>query len=62
LLADLAVQADFFEKIFHFRKIFFQNEIFGLVSFQNPVSGEFEPMIAPALYALYNIQSGKNNF
>jgi len=44
-----AVRADGFKKIFHLRKIFLQNEIFGLVGFQNPVSSEFEPMISFSL-------------
>src|SRR3989344_8360689 len=41
-----AVRADVHQKIFHPRKIFCLNEIFGLVGLNNPVAHEFEPMIA----------------
>ena len=41
-----AVRADVHQKIFHPRKIFCLNEIFGLVGLNNPISHEFEPMIA----------------
>ena len=40
---------DFFDKIFHLRKIFLQSEIFGLIGLNNPVSREFKPMIAFSL-------------
>jgi len=41
-----AVRADVHQKIFHPRKIFCLNEIFGLIGLDNPVSHEFEPMVA----------------
>ncbi|MGC9602603.1 MAG: hypothetical protein ABSE76_02600 [Minisyncoccia bacterium] len=43
---EAAVRADANKKIFHPRKIFLFREIFGLVGLNNPVSHEFEPMIA----------------
>ncbi|PJA86197.1 MAG: hypothetical protein CO142_01385, partial [Candidatus Moranbacteria bacterium CG_4_9_14_3_um_filter_44_28] len=46
---NLTVRADGFEKIFHFGKIFLAHDIFGLVGFNYPVSGEFEPMISFSL-------------